>query len=272
MRRSTPMYPRVPCMPHPDLPNLESTPATQASFRLDSLFLLFFPLPTESVIPSLVPPSHLTTVFTFISRIVLPLLLFSSPSARHTHPRAPLERSSGCLAGFWCIPETYTLDANTRVKRDSLPNRRPYARPPTHSASGISVDRRESQPGQSGAAALALLPAGRAYHLLDCGTVVAAYTTRTSLVARSRDFQHSEDFFSWWFLIFIVLVVRNPGSPRRIEEGHRKREDLHTAMGLLKRYYCVETIDGDTECFVENGFWYTEVWCFLPDGLAEREI
>ncbi|USP77229.1 uncharacterized protein yc1106_04503 [Curvularia clavata] len=29
-------------------------------------------------------------------------------------------------------------------------------------------------------------------------------------------------------------------------------------MALSKRYYCVETIDGDTECFAENGFWYTE--------------
>ena len=30
-------------------------------------------------------------------------------------------------------------------------------------------------------------------------------------------------------------------------------------MVLLKRYYCAETVDGDTECFVEDGFWYTEV-------------
>ncbi|EMD94460.1 hypothetical protein COCC4DRAFT_177518 [Bipolaris maydis ATCC 48331] len=29
-------------------------------------------------------------------------------------------------------------------------------------------------------------------------------------------------------------------------------------MALLKRYYCDETVDGDTECFVEDGFWYTE--------------
>lgn len=30
-------------------------------------------------------------------------------------------------------------------------------------------------------------------------------------------------------------------------------------MTLSKRYYCVEAIDGETECFVNDGFWYTEV-------------
>ncbi|EOA88934.1 uncharacterized protein SETTUDRAFT_160108 [Exserohilum turcica Et28A] len=29
-------------------------------------------------------------------------------------------------------------------------------------------------------------------------------------------------------------------------------------MTLSKRYYCVEAIDGETECFVNDGFWYTE--------------